>query len=704
MSLSPAFPPLREELSLHKGGRLESGEPSWVLQDPVVNRFFRIGWFEFEVLTRWQMGTAEVIAVDIERSTTLQADAERVDQVLRFLSTHNLLQVRGPQALKRLMEQHQATRKGGLMWLLKNYLFVRVPLLRPDRFLERTYPLVSVLYSARALWLLLALAVTGLFLVVRQWDAFLATFPHLFTLQGALVVGCALALAKVLHEFGHAYTARRYGCGVPSMGVAFLVLWPVLYTDATDAWRLTSRRQRLAIASAGIVVELGLAVLATFFWSFMEDGPARTAVFMLATTTWIVTLIINLNPFMRFDGYYLMSDWMGMPNLQDRAFALGRWRLREWLFGFDEPAPEYVPDGRRRLLIAYAWGTWIYRFFLFLGIALLVYHLFFKALGILLMLVELAWFIGKPVWNEVKQWRERREAMQWNSSTLRTTCLVFLLLGMGLFPWQGRISAPALYQAAEHAVIHVPQSAQVTRVVTQHGQTVRAGDLLVSLASPDLDHEIAQVERRIDALRWQLEFGGVSTLLRERSQVMYRELEGELAHQAALLDERQRLEVIAPLAGRVSDLQRPLTAGQWVREGEWLATVVAPQAGYIEAYVRERDLAGLQLGTSARFYPDDISRRPLNALVADIDQTSTRRLAHAFMASVHDGAIAARVGPEGEMVPEEPLYRVLLESVEGELAPGRTIVGTVRIDGERRSWMLQKARQAYAVIIRESGF
>ena len=129
--------------------------------------------------------------------------------------------------------------------------------------------------------------------------------------------------------------------------------------------------------------------------------------FLLATTTWVSTLAINASPFMRFDGYFLLSDFLQMPNLHSRAFALARWDMREKLFKLGEPPPESFSDTKRLGLILFAWATWIYRLVLFLGIAALVYHFFIKALGIMLFLVEIVWFIAKPLWSEISEWYSR---------------------------------------------------------------------------------------------------------------------------------------------------------------------------------------------------------------------------------------------------------------------------------------------------------
>ncbi|MCX5728512.1 MAG: peptidase M50, partial [Nitrospirae bacterium] len=270
--------------------------------------------------------------------------------------------------------QAEAVRPQWLMWLVHHYLFFQIPLVRPDRFLRATLPFVEWLFSKSVAWIIALIGLAGVYLVSRQWDVFTATFLHFFTPRGLALYALSLAIVKVFHELGHAYTATRYGCRVPTLGIAMLVMVPMLYSDTSDAWKLTSRRQRAAIGAAGMIVECALAALAIFAWNFLDDGMARSLVFIVATTSLMAGAAINLSPFMRFDGYFVLSDWLGIPNLQERAFAFGRWQLRRLLFGLDMPMPVPVAAAQRRFLVCFAWGVWAYRFMLFLGIALMVYH------------------------------------------------------------------------------------------------------------------------------------------------------------------------------------------------------------------------------------------------------------------------------------------------------------------------------------------
>ena len=209
--------------------------------------------------------------------------------------------------------------------------------------MTRWTPRLAFLYGPAFRWLTLAALLAGMWGVSRSWDAFTATLVDMLSWEGLAAYGLTLAAVKTLHEFGHGVTAKRYGCRVPTMGVAFLVLWPVAYTDTNEVWKLTRRDQRLKVAAAGIATELTIAVWAMLAWVWLPDGPLRAMAFLLATTTWVSTVLINASPFMRFDGYFLLSDFLQMPNLHARAFALARWDLRERLFALGEPAPEHFP-------------------------------------------------------------------------------------------------------------------------------------------------------------------------------------------------------------------------------------------------------------------------------------------------------------------------------------------------------------------------
>ncbi|MEO8299894.1 MAG: secretion protein HylD, partial [Burkholderiales bacterium] len=236
-TVAPALPPLREELNLTPGPRLAGGQPSWTLHDPVKNQFFQIDWASFEILSRWHLQQPEAIAAAVAAETTLQPGVADVQALLTFLQNHQLLQPGTGQA--GAMAARLQRQRGDLWtWLLHHYLFFRIPLLRPDAFLTWLQPSLRWLYSRGFLITTLAAGGLGLAGVMRDWERFSATLVDLYSWQGLAAYGLTIVGVKVVHEFAHGLTAKRYGCRVPTMGVALMVLWPVAYTDTTEVWKL----------------------------------------------------------------------------------------------------------------------------------------------------------------------------------------------------------------------------------------------------------------------------------------------------------------------------------------------------------------------------------------------------------------------------------------------------------------------------------
>ena len=700
MAAAPALPALRDELALSAGPPDAGGAPTWTLHDPLSNRFFRLSWPAFEILSRWHRGDPVQVAEATSAETVLEVGVEDVAEVVEFLARGQLLKSDSPAAVGKLLSIHDAGKTSWLTWLLHHYLFFRIPLVRPDAMLTRAFPLVSWFGSRAFRLATLAALALGLVLVGRQWQSFAATFVDHFSLAGLAAFGVALGFAKVLHELGHAFTAKAFGCRVPTMGIAFLVMWPMLYTDVNEAWKLTDRRQRLLVGAAGILSELTLAAWATLAWGLLPDGStAKAMAFTLAATTWISSLAINLSPFMRFDGYFLAMDALDQPNLHPRSFALARWHLREVLFGLDEDPPESLPPATRAWMIVFAWAVWIYRLALFLGIAVLVYHFFIKVVGILLFAVEIGWFVIKPIAAELAQWRQRMPAIRtgrrWRYGALALMALALLLA----VPWNGRVSAPALLKARDHAQVYAPTPGLLAEILVSAGQKVEAGSVLVRLESPDQVLRLGQAERRIGVLRYELSLIGFDESFRARSQAIAEELEGAMMERAAIAADLGRLNLTAPFAGTVTDLSTQVQAGQWVNPHEPLLTLL--DGTTVDAYVAEADLPRIKVGDSARFVPEG-SGSALPATIAAIDRVAIKTLTEPSMAAPYGGGIPARFDRQS-LVPDGAFYRVRLSPAEPGLAAAVPLRGSALIDGEPRSLLGHALRGMASVLIREWG-
>lgn len=698
------LPPLRQDLALHPAPPDASGAPSWHLHDPAANTFYQISWPAFEILSRWELGSAEDIVGTIAAETTLNLDSDSVAAIAQFLERHHLFATSTAAATGQLAKTVALRRQHWAKRLLHNYLFFRIPLLRPDDWLARHAQYVRPFFAPRWWWIVAGLALLALLLVARRWDEFLHGFSAYSGTESLLAFGLALSTAKIAHELGHGLVARYYGCKVPTMGVAFLVLWPVLYTDTNEAWKLPAHRARAHIALAGMAAESLVALLATWAWLLLPDGPSRAAALFLATTSWVMTLVLNASPFMRFDGYFLLVDTLGLPNLHARAFALGRWWLREHLFGFGDAPPEHFPPSWQRTLILFAIATWLYRLLLFLSIALLVYYAFFKVLGIILMLVEVGWFILRPLVQEFSVWWQRRQSLCWNWPLRRTTGFLLLSVAGIVFPWQQEVSAPAVLAPGSEQTFYAHLPAQVMQVLGAEQPGAKAGEILLQLHSPDLEHRVRQA--RIAEAAWggQLERQAFDPQLQAQGEALKRRWEEATAQRLGLEAELARLALRAAFDGEIAYRADGLKPGVWVAARERLLAVVRRDNSKVDVFVGETDLPRLQRDAAARFVPEasEFSRR--DCRIADIEPVTLTTLENPEFASTYGGPLAAHVNRNGTLIPVSPIYRVRLDRCQPALAPQLRLRGTAHLDAESRSPGLAALRFLLGVVIRESGF
>ncbi|PVY72255.1 HlyD family efflux transporter periplasmic adaptor subunit [Pectobacterium versatile] len=702
--MNPHLPPLRADLQLVESAPGINGAPQWVLSDPITGRYFTLTPSAIRLLRHWPLRQPQQILAAANSEPGLPLRVKELEKLLQFLRQHDLVAASDAEQRQRYLGKAQAMRTSLWKSVLHQYLFFRIPLWRPDPVLNRCWPWLQRYGAPFLIWVFPFVLLLGLFLVSRDWVRYTHSFPHLFSLSGMAVFGVSLVFAKFIHELGHAFMAKRAGCRVQSMGVAFIVLFPLFYTDTTDAWKLKDRQARLLIGAGGILAELMLAVIALLAWALLPDGPARTAAFMLSSATWLTTLVVNLNPLMRFDGYFLLSDFWRVENLQERAYALCRWRLRESLFGHGHPAPENLSPSLQRKLLVWGYASWIWRFFLFFGIALVVYHFFIKVIGIGLMLVEIVWFIALPIAKEAYAWWSMRKSIH-PIAFLRSALLCLTLLFILLYPWGGSIHIPAVLEAEKVSTLYSPVPAQVNRLHVTDGQRVDTGDILLELTSVDLDYRLDIERQRIAQLQQQRQRGAARQETASEIQVMDWQLAEALARYRGLAAQRQRLTIRAPQAGVVRDLARDMTAGRWLMADTPLLRVVEPTQGRVIGYIPEESLMRTQEGMQGIFLTDDPAFPRLDVTLHDIAPTGSAYLQQEILASDRHGPIAVRRDRDHNPQPVQAQYRVRFIVQEEQFLPlQQPLRGSVILEGEKESILGTVWRRVAALGIRESGF
>ena len=698
------IPYLRQDLEIFRGNSREDGSPAWLLYDAVRNKYFTVGLTAFRLIKNWRGGEDIQNFEKKINSQGIETTGDEIKSFVGFLQQNNLIIQPQGQGVPYLMQQKNSLKKSWIMNLIHSYLFFKIPLFTPDEWLGRTLDKVKFLGSKKIRNIIYILGFIGLFFVIQQFENFTKTFLYFFSIKGLMLYFTTLVFVKCLHELGHAYIAKYHGCRVSAIGIAFLVFFPFLYTDTTDAWRLRNHKDRLLINFAGILTELHLALIATFIWGILPEGGLKSAAFFIATTSWISSIAINVSPFMRFDGYYVFSDWLKAENLQPRSFALAKWKTRETLFGFNHKPPEEISPSRRWTFIIYAWSTWVYRFFLFIGIALLVYYFAFKVLGIILFAIEIYWFIMLPIIKEMKQWWMMRSEMKLNKQTFRTVCILIITLMVLFLPWKSSMKIPAVYISEKYSKIYSPYPAKIKSVFITKDQEVEAGQNLIELYSPGLDQEINSIRRKILLTKTKINrMSGTSGNMDEYLTYNQRliALQSELS---GLTNTKEKLIIKAPNKGKVKDLIS-LSSEMWVSNLDQLLGIVHYGTGSVKAFIREEQIDRFQENTPAVFIPNDGDHKKIHLISNKLDLSSVNNLPYIALASIHNGPIAIRNFTSGEYQyrPETAHYVADFKLVN-ESRIKFELPGYVHVEGNRYSPFIRFFRNVFSVLIRESGF
>jgi putative peptide zinc metalloprotease protein len=460
----------------------------------------------------------------------------------------------------------------------------------------------------------------------------------------------------------------------------------------------------MVIDLAGVAVEMVIAGIALFLWAFSPPGDGRDVLLVIATAAVAMTLAVNLSPFMRFDGYYVLADMLGVKNLQPRAFALVRWKLREWLFTLGAPCPDVLRGSLRTVVIAYGIATMIYRVVLFTGIALLVYHTFFKLLGILLFLVEIVIFVARPIWREFKVWWSLRTSAvraprTWISATVFAGFLAVIII-----PWSTQVHIQAVLEPAHYVRLFPSVPAEIKEVRMILGQRVTAGNVLIVMSSPRLEKEMAIADARLALVEERMgrRLGDAkdqaSTLSLEKDRASL------IEKKTALQRQIDNLSISASIDGVVAELDTNLHVGRLLSREDEVGTLIGGNQSVIRGYADQQDLWRLKNGDPARFIPDDGHNAILTASIASLTASTSTSIDIPQLSETHGGKVRTHPPqPKSGLIPIDPIHLITLHPETRSDSAERSIRGTVLVDGVPQSIAASLWRRMLKVLVQESG-
>ena len=639
-------PRLRSHVQIHR--HRYRGDLWYVLQDHASGRFHR-----FSPLAHAFIGGMDGLKNVEELWQSLNErfgdDAPTQDEIVTLLAQLHaadaLLSDAAPDAaelVKRADVRERAKRLG--MW--RNPLAVRLPLLDPNRFLDGLLPLVGWLFTRGGL-LLAALAVgAGAVQAGLHWNELTADVTdRVLALENVLLLALIFPVVKTLHELGHAAAVKKWGGEVHELGVMFLMLIPTPYVDASAATAFRSKRQRIAVGAAGMLVELLVAAVAMQVWLSVQPGALRAVAFDTMLLAGISTLLINGNPLLRYDAYYMLMDWLEMPNLAPRSNQYLGYLVQRYAFGLPSAKSPVTAHGEAPWLAAYAVASFVYRTFVMLLIALLVASQYF-VIGVVLAIWALAATVLWPLAKKIGY------LFTADSLTGRRG-RAFAVAGAALLALVGIVAvAPAPYRTVAQGIVFTPEESWVragvqgvvAEVLAASGDTVAAGAPLLRLEDPVLAARAQVLEAQVREVSARYDHA----LATDRVAAVTLRAELALAEErhAAAVAEQQKLVVRSPGRGV---LMLPRAAadfpGTFVQRGAPLAYVVDPAKTTVRVVVPQEDVDLVRQRTAsvAVRLADDVSR-PLAAHVVREVPAATAELPSGALGLAGGGTFA--IDPE----------------------------------------------------------
>jgi putative peptide zinc metalloprotease protein len=678
-------PRLRPDLAVSMQKR--EGRRTAIIKDPLARAYFKLSADDHQVarLLDGRRDCSEVAAAAADHG--ILADESHVAAVARALFDRGLL-VATPAFLKARQRARHARQAnaGWLSWLF-GLLFARVPLMDPDALLTRLEKKLRWCWSRTAFRLYALLFLAGLAVVIVRAGELPEAFQRSINLPNLLVAWVLLVVVKVLHEFGHGLTCKHYGGEVRELGMLVIVLSPFFYVNVTDSYLFPRKHQRILVAAAGIAVELVIAAMAAMAWAASRPGPAQEVLFSLMTITSVWTVLFNANPLMKFDGYYMLSDWTGIANLRSRSMNAAMAVLDRLLFGSSPLDSENSRSGGG-WLAAFGLASMAYLLVVIAGLTAVLRWFAAEAelkwAGELLGALVLFGMLGVPVWHYLRErirWLGGLPGGIWQRTWIGRLVTGFGLVALLLFlPIPVKPVRQAVILPVHTAVIRAEVAGTLSKLQIKTGQNVRKGDLLLVLQNPSLQAAVLAAESHVEAARL-----AEARLLGAEAPGLLAEARAELDAARALLkaarESLQKTAVRSPVDGLVVTPELDSQTGRGYRPGEVLCEIVSAHQLEAMVPVEESSVDDIPLRTPALIRAQNDPATAWASSVSEAGQTEPFRQLPASISEALEKDLAVITDAGGNMVPVETYFGVRVpipEQATALIKPGMR--GSVQFD------------------------
>jgi putative peptide zinc metalloprotease protein len=556
------------------------GERWYVVRDPAGNQYHRLSDAAYRFVglldgTRTVGEAWDLVGGQLADDAPTQPE---VIQILSQLHAANLIESNiSPDAMV-LLRRHKQQLKRKMQGRLMNVLFPRIPLWDPLRFIDRWMPVVRPFLSKFGALLWVVMIVAALAAVAPRWYDLQASARTAIDPNNWFWLWAVFVTTKLIHELGHAFACRRFGGEVHELGIMFLVLIPTPYVDASSAWAFPSRWSRMFVGAAGMIIELFVASILAFVWLTTDS---TSTIHQLAYNGMLIasvsTVLFNANPLLRYDGYYMLSDFLETPNLQQKSrdYLLGLVKRHVFRVKATQPLP---PPWQRVELAAYGVLSTVYRVLIGIAIILLVFYKLpeqLKVLGVLMGIGGVTTWLVVPIVKTVKYLAlepELHRKRAWATTFTLSVAAVILLL-VGAIPVWVRITTDGIAEPEEIRTLYATTPGFVTQVLAEDGQWLQSGQVILQADNPQLLAEIGVQESELEAAHVQERQAGASDETQAEAAI-YRESIASLTRELAnLYQKRDELTVRAPISGRLIAPRIKDLPGRYLKPGTEIATV-----------------------------------------------------------------------------------------------------------------------------------
>lgn len=602
--------------------------------------FYRIGYAEyvFISLLDGQTTFAEALATSAQRLSDKSLSTQQATSIYLWLLEKGLGSLADAEGSFNRSQAPTGQAKPSAS-AIPNPFWIKVPLGNPDGIIRALLPGFAWLFAPLATVCGVLLIFVAAVTTAYHWEQFLADSEMVFSPRNWLWMTVAWVALKCVHELGHAFACRRYGGEVRELGVAFVLFAPLAYVDVTSSWRLPSKWSRIHVAMAGIYVELLVAAVAALLWQQADSKFVSHMLYNLIIMASVSTILFNANPLMRFDGYFILSDLLEIPNLYAEGGKVVQRQIARFLFGSGMQAQQ-VRSRRSWWIGCYGWGAAMWRIVLSVSLAIAASVLFHGA-GIALAVVAVAGWVGKPAIRIARDLisRYNSKPMQvWRALSLSSLLLVALAFVLLRMPSPAIVSASGVveYQDVQH--LRSLTGGFVREVFVVDGQQVDAGELLLELANPDVSKTYHDLCLAIQQTQVKYQ-SAVDRHETSEAQIAQREIEA-LSEQLADANRRhESLEVRANVSGKIIRRSLSQLLGTYVQEGETLLSIGNEHSKEIIVAIDQRHYDAVAPQVGAQVHVRVGSQEPALGKLLRLEPRASARLIHPALSAVEGGPL-----------------------------------------------------------------